>query len=551
MSVHYKFKSALDYDTVTFDGLHISVGDLKSAISQQKRIGKTSDFDLQITNAQTKEVYVDDHTLIPKNTSLLVARVPLSQQPKKQWEGSNSNQSSLHKDVAPNKGLADLSRMEGSEQDKINAMISQSTFDYDPSNYQKIRGQNQRGAVPSNYICYKCQKRGHWIKDCPAANSSDPIEIRRSTGIPRSFMVPVEGPKAPGAMMTPSGTFAVPAVDREAYLASESAGGADTPTNAPAAPEPNIPDELICSLCRDLLTDAVMIPCCGNSFCDECIRGALLESEDHECPDCREKEIAPTTLIPNRFLRNSVSSFRNQTGYSRRMPHRPAAAPVQQQPPVIEPAPNAQVVQPQGGPSQPNQSGGESRVVASGVVAAGSSAPVGGGGPAGAGEESDGSADDNITLTLPAARRAPAPQPMHSDHHRHHPRYGPPPPHGMKPPGLEVSALPMNLPRIDEQRASTPTIDERRDPMSSQVVYNRGPPPFIPGGPPPPRRYNSPFGRNMGPNGPRPYNDRYPPEPYQPPPPGIKDSPTNGHGEDPLEAFNRMIREKEMRAKRF
>lgn len=77
-------------------------------------------------------VYVDDNTLIPKNTSLLVARIPLAQQPKKQWEGSNS-QSSLHKDVAPNKGLADLSRMEGSEQDKINAMISQSTFDYDPS----------------------------------------------------------------------------------------------------------------------------------------------------------------------------------------------------------------------------------------------------------------------------------------------------------------------------------------------------------------------------------------------------------------------------------
>lgn len=32
------------------------------------------------------------------------------------------------------------------------------------------------------------------------------------------------------------------------------------------------------------------------------IRGALLESEDHECPDCREKEIAPTTLIPNRLV---------------------------------------------------------------------------------------------------------------------------------------------------------------------------------------------------------------------------------------------------------
>ena len=55
MSVHYKFKSALEYDTVTFDGLHISVRDLKKSILQQKRIGKNTDFDLQITNAQTKE----------------------------------------------------------------------------------------------------------------------------------------------------------------------------------------------------------------------------------------------------------------------------------------------------------------------------------------------------------------------------------------------------------------------------------------------------------------------------------------------------------------
>lgn len=55
MSVHYKFKSAREFDTITFDGLHISVDDLKKAISQRNRIGKTADFDLLITNAQTKE----------------------------------------------------------------------------------------------------------------------------------------------------------------------------------------------------------------------------------------------------------------------------------------------------------------------------------------------------------------------------------------------------------------------------------------------------------------------------------------------------------------
>lgn len=55
MSVHYKFKSSLDFDTISFDGLHISVADLKKEIINKKKLGKTQDFDLQITNAQTKE----------------------------------------------------------------------------------------------------------------------------------------------------------------------------------------------------------------------------------------------------------------------------------------------------------------------------------------------------------------------------------------------------------------------------------------------------------------------------------------------------------------
>ncbi|OXB81854.1 UNVERIFIED_CONTAM: hypothetical protein H355_015051 [Colinus virginianus] len=31
-----------------------------------------------------------------------------------------------------------------------------------------------------------------------------------------------------------------------------------------------IPDELLCLICKDIMTDAVVIPCCGNSYCDEC-----------------------------------------------------------------------------------------------------------------------------------------------------------------------------------------------------------------------------------------------------------------------------------------
>ena len=53
-SVHYKFKSSNDYATVTFDGLHISLADLKKAIMTQKKITRAM-FDLQVTNAQTGE----------------------------------------------------------------------------------------------------------------------------------------------------------------------------------------------------------------------------------------------------------------------------------------------------------------------------------------------------------------------------------------------------------------------------------------------------------------------------------------------------------------
>ncbi|XP_031355514.1 E3 ubiquitin-protein ligase RBBP6 isoform X3 [Photinus pyralis] len=330
MSVHYKFKSALEYDTVTFDGLHISVRDLKNSIMQQKRIGKNTDFDLQVTNAQTKEIYDNDETLIPKNTSLLIARIPSVQVKPKTWEGYGGNSSPVPKtdDGGPASKAVDLSSLDASEEDKIKAMMSQSTQDYDPSNYLKIRGANQVGPVPPTYRCYKCHQGGHWIRDCPLSQGSEPMEIKKSTGIPRSFMVPVEGPQVPGAMMTPNGSFAVPVLDHQAY----------TEKPQPAPPEekkPEIPEDLLCSLCSDLLTDAVMIPCCGDSYCDECIRSCLLESEDHECPACHERDISPGTLIPNRYLRNSVANFKSTTGYVKRLVSKLPQTPIKAHPDII------------------------------------------------------------------------------------------------------------------------------------------------------------------------------------------------------------------------
>ena len=87
----------------------------------------------QISNAQTKEEYRDEQCLIPKNTSLIVARIPLSNQHKK-WEVPQNSQADRAPLSAPVENINhDISRMNGSEEDKIQAMMMQSTLDYDPT----------------------------------------------------------------------------------------------------------------------------------------------------------------------------------------------------------------------------------------------------------------------------------------------------------------------------------------------------------------------------------------------------------------------------------
>ena len=53
--IHYKFKSSLDYEKLTFDGLHISLAELKEAIMKQKKTGLSNAFQLEIVDAQSKK----------------------------------------------------------------------------------------------------------------------------------------------------------------------------------------------------------------------------------------------------------------------------------------------------------------------------------------------------------------------------------------------------------------------------------------------------------------------------------------------------------------
>ncbi|CAB0039412.1 unnamed protein product [Trichogramma brassicae] len=285
MSVHYKFKSTLKTYTLSFNGSSISVADLKKNIMKQHNIGSRVSFEFSIKNAESKQEYEDDSILIPKNSSLVVSRVPLTVPQKRNRDSTETFTNKIN-----NRGkfeTTDLEKLNGSEMDKINLMIEQSTQEYQSYNWVKVKASSQTGKVYPSYRCHRCHRAGHWIKDCPMP--SEVKRIKKSSGIPSSFMVQVEGPSVPGALLTSSGTYAVPSIDYKVYEETKKR-----------------------KISRFSMMP-VMIACCAMTFCHECISTYLVESEDQQCPHCKEKDVSPEQCWPNRYLRKAVSRFNNET----------------------------------------------------------------------------------------------------------------------------------------------------------------------------------------------------------------------------------------------
>ena len=76
--IHFKFKSSIDYEKLTFDGLHISLSDLKEAIMKQKKIGSFNQYTLSVKDAQSKKGEQRKRSLVYKVTVRIVRKVRFS-----------------------------------------------------------------------------------------------------------------------------------------------------------------------------------------------------------------------------------------------------------------------------------------------------------------------------------------------------------------------------------------------------------------------------------------------------------------------------------------
>lgn len=290
MSIFFKFGvESGDPMKVNCDGMDMSLAELKLAIKDLKGIKNVTDFDLQIEHVQNKTIYdnKNEKQLIPRGVTVLVKRVPMPRGEKKVW-----------REERVEKELSTQEVTSTSEEGRLDQVLAVSGLEYGKENWERIRKYRP-----------------------PRPLSGDPVapEKRYAHGIPSSMLVTAEDSDTTAAKVDKFGQLKLTAVEREGYgnekvenldWLKEDSNGSNS-NEAVAKDVPEIPKDLQCPFCNDLLSAAVWMPCCVAAACDECARNMLIDG-DLKCSLCNEKDISPTDLIPVPMLRKKVAAYKNQ-----------------------------------------------------------------------------------------------------------------------------------------------------------------------------------------------------------------------------------------------
>ncbi|KAN0138571.1 DWNN domain containing protein [Lactarius tabidus] len=363
-SVFYKFKSQKAESRVTFDGTGISVFDLKKEIILANSLGKANDFDLVVFDGSSGEEFNDDSQIIPRSSSVVVKRVPPTRPGKGKaamyvagpgatgtpdskptgaaggsWSGKGSMSKRFDKEPSSKPAAqAPLQTLGGNEDEAaaMAAMFQAQTANWEETQekmshqtrvYTNPRGtsfgrggkpfaphhQQAEKPLPPSYVCYRCGQKGHWIQDCPTNNDREfdnKPRIKRTTGIPRSFLKAVDNPGGArigqGVMVTPEGGYVVAQPDSASWQrqTTKSKSLSEAEVRERSSKDPAI----VCSIDNKIFRDAVKTPCCGAAYCEDCIQTYLLE-KDFICPNCSTKVASLDKLAIDKPTRTKVADY--------------------------------------------------------------------------------------------------------------------------------------------------------------------------------------------------------------------------------------------------
>lgn len=147
--------------------------------------------------------------------------------------------------------------------------------------------------------------------------------MKRTTGIPRSFLKTVEKPALPTAteddattqrdtpssiMVNAEGEYVVAEPDKASWESYQQKA-AKSSSKAEAEGSKELQElGLECTVDHKLFKDAVKTPCCGKVYCEDCIHTLLFDS-DFDCPNCQAKDILLDRLVVDTETRAKVEAY--------------------------------------------------------------------------------------------------------------------------------------------------------------------------------------------------------------------------------------------------
>ena len=170
---------------------------------------------------------------------------------------------------------------------------------------------------PPGYICYRCQKKGHWIQACPTNDDPDfkPMaRAKRTTGIPRSFLKTVEKPvdeeDARGVMLNADGEYVQVMTDNKTWQKFQEKAIATKAqaANADAANKEARELGFECPIDNRMFVDPVKTPCCGKTYCHDCIENALAD-RDLVCPNCSTDGVLIDDLAADEEMIQKIKAY--------------------------------------------------------------------------------------------------------------------------------------------------------------------------------------------------------------------------------------------------
>lgn len=197
---------------------------------------------------------------------------------------------------------------------------------------------------PPGYLCYRCGEKGHWIQACPTNN--DPSwegrpRVKRTTGIPKSQLKTIEKPKAltndgltddarqpSGVMVNAEGEYVVAVPDQkswEQYQTKAQASAEQAQANLVGSKELE-ERGLQCSIDKRMFVDPVKTPCCGTTYCKDCIENALLD-HDLVCPSCSTENVIIEEATPDEDMVAKIKAYEEEKKAEKIKAEKPVASP--------------------------------------------------------------------------------------------------------------------------------------------------------------------------------------------------------------------------------